>query len=385
VCIFKDIKYLIAGLRDPYARFFSASAMNIRLSSVQGKRYGTGVYVRRSFKLRNFSHVLHRVLTTMFKYAQQHRGGDSRDHRSIIRILRCSSVTPASSNALGLKKALYCLKHGIHIACAMIWCTEIASIEPFRGGENLSLTVGDILTVVNGKPTYTMTELSINDLLDRGDQQESIQVKFIKSPSGDEESGSAGGVSNVCITESYEVISRVSIMQPKSVCLDPSSVLRHRGPVVFSIQSFTDESLEEFRSLYWSWRRRCCRDGLIIDLRRNRGGVLHAAVEIAALFLERNTGIIELSDSRSSERHCSLNDGPDTGTPLLILTDRHTASASEVLAEALCSNQRGISVGEVTAGKNVVQVHLLTVDQCLYIPVLLCIYVLSGKYYSLLL
>ena len=62
-------------------------------------------------------------------------------------------------------------------------------------------------------------------------------------------------------------------------------------------------------------------------------------------------------DSGKIEREVSKNRNPIKDVSLLLLTDGQTASASEILAEALCENKRATSMGSRTVGKNVAQVQ----------------------------
>jgi carboxyl-terminal processing protease len=96
--------------------------------------------------------------------------------------------------------------------------------------------------------------------------------------------------------------------------------------------------------------------GLIIDLRNNPGGILQQAVSMADGFLEQ--GLIVSTRGRNStmQMEFSANEGewlPDT--PVIVLVDRGTASASEVFAGALQDHGRALIVGERTFGKGSVQ------------------------------
>jgi len=96
--------------------------------------------------------------------------------------------------------------------------------------------------------------------------------------------------------------------------------------------------------------------GLVIDLRNNPGGVLQGAVEMADGFLDE--GLIVTTRGRNSTMQMEFRAQPGQwlpGIPLLILVDRGSASASEVLAGALQDNGRAVIVGERTFGKGSVQ------------------------------
>jgi carboxyl-terminal processing protease len=96
--------------------------------------------------------------------------------------------------------------------------------------------------------------------------------------------------------------------------------------------------------------------GLVIDLRDNPGGVLQGAVELADGFLDE--GLIDTTRGRNSTMQMEFAARPGQwlpGTPLLILVDGGTASASEVFAGALQDHRRAVIVGERTFGKGSVQ------------------------------
>ena len=96
--------------------------------------------------------------------------------------------------------------------------------------------------------------------------------------------------------------------------------------------------------------------GLIIDLRNNPGGVLQPAVEMADGFLEE--GLIVSTRGRNATMQMEFTASAGEwlpGTPLIVLVDRGTASASEVLAGALQDHGRALILGERTFGKGSVQ------------------------------
>ncbi|MFO7527571.1 MAG: S41 family peptidase [Marinobacter sp.] len=97
-------------------------------------------------------------------------------------------------------------------------------------------------------------------------------------------------------------------------------------------------------------------DGLIIDLRNNPGGVLQAAVETADALLDG--GLIVYTEGRiqSSRLRFSAKSGDVmTGTPIVVLINGGSASASEILAGALQDHERAVIMGTQSFGKGSVQ------------------------------
>ena len=108
-------------------------------------------------------------------------------------------------------------------------------------------------------------------------------------------------------------------------------------------------------------------DGLILDLRNNGGGSLFEANALVNLFLGRGT-TVQVKDSKGNIQRLGERWGyPLFDKPLLILVNRLSASASEILAGAIQDYDRGIIVGTPTFGKGTVQsVDVLSLGQIKY-------------------
>ena len=96
-------------------------------------------------------------------------------------------------------------------------------------------------------------------------------------------------------------------------------------------------------------------DGLILDLRRNPGGALNTAVDIADEFLDKGIVLRERFGNGNERLYESTNKGLAEEVPLVVLIDEGSASASEVLAGAIQDEGRGILIGQTTFGKGTVQ------------------------------
>ncbi|WP_026103957.1 carboxyl-terminal processing protease CtpC [Anabaena sp. PCC 7108] len=94
--------------------------------------------------------------------------------------------------------------------------------------------------------------------------------------------------------------------------------------------------------------------GYILDLRGNPGGLLFSSVDIARMWLDK--GIIVSTIDRQGEQEREIARGRALTTkPLVVLVDKGSASASEILSGALQDNKRAILVGTQTFGKGLVQ------------------------------
>ncbi len=96
--------------------------------------------------------------------------------------------------------------------------------------------------------------------------------------------------------------------------------------------------------------------GLVLDLRNNPGGLVDPAVRCADLFLSGGTIVItEGRNRRNVEVQRAHEKGTEPGYPLIVLVNRGTASASEIVAGALQDNGRAVIMGTQTFGKGSVQ------------------------------
>ena len=96
--------------------------------------------------------------------------------------------------------------------------------------------------------------------------------------------------------------------------------------------------------------------GLVLDLRDNPGGMLHTAVAVADRFLASK--LVVYTESRNSAENLSLSTSPAErlkGVPMIVLVNRGSASASEIVAGALQDHGRAVILGEKTYGKGSVQ------------------------------
>jgi carboxyl-terminal processing protease len=96
---------------------------------------------------------------------------------------------------------------------------------------------------------------------------------------------------------------------------------------------------------------------LILDLRGNPGGLLDQAIEVASEFLPRGQVVVSVKGrTEYSQPFVYKSTGSEPATlPLVILINRNTASASEIVAGAIQDHGRGLIVGETSFGKGLVQ------------------------------
>ena len=120
------------------------------------------------------------------------------------------------------------------------------------------------------------------------------------------------------------------------------------------LDSFARNSAEEVHEVLVKLQKEGMR-GLVFDMRFNPGGLLTAATAIADYFI--SSGVIVSTKGRNTEEQVvkAHRAGTFSGFPMVILVNRYSASASEIVSACLQDHKRAIIVGERTWGKGSVQ------------------------------
>src|SRR5208282_3184531 len=96
--------------------------------------------------------------------------------------------------------------------------------------------------------------------------------------------------------------------------------------------------------------------GLVFDLRGNPGGLLSQAVEVCDHLLTKGQNIVSQRGRAYPDQNYTATHGNDGKTfPIVVLVNRGTASAAEIVSGALQDHDRALIVGETTFGKGLVQ------------------------------
>ena len=124
------------------------------------------------------------------------------------------------------------------------------------------------------------------------------------------------------------------------------------------ISNFGETTAEEMRAAVQELEKEGVR-GLVIDLRNNPGGLLLSAVEICDLFLEQGVIVSTKGRNHKDDVYEAKPEGtlllPADKHPMVVLVNRYSASASEIVSACLQDHGRAIVVGERSYGKGSVQ------------------------------
>lgn len=161
-------------------------------------------------------------------------------------------------------------------------------------------------------------------------------------------------VSRQGITESFSVPVTRQLVTIRNVTY---AGMLQDGIGYILVSGFTQNAGREVRDALHSLKQDQQLRGVIIDLRGNGGGLLNEAVNITNLFVERDQIVVNtkgrIPDRNSTHR--TLNEPLDTRIPLVVMVDRGSASASEIVAGAIQDLDRGVILGQRTFGKGLVQ------------------------------
>ena len=104
--------------------------------------------------------------------------------------------------------------------------------------------------------------------------------------------------------------------------------------------------------------------GLVVDLRGNPGGLLNAAVGVADHFLPKGSVVVSQYGRVSPKKiYTAYNGNHGRDYPMVVVVDRMSASAAEIVSGALQDHDRALILGEVTFGKGLVQTVFPTYDR----------------------
>ncbi len=215
---------------------------------------------------------------------------------------------------------------------------RVVIVEPPSIGspaEKRGLLAGDVITRINGEAIDDWTQDQVVDHL-RGPRGTTVEITVerpgIRTPiqfkvERDE-------IPIVTVPYAFEVKPGVGYIKIDRFSESTSDELKQQ------LDRFGDNKLS----------------GLILDLRDNPGGLLNQAIDVADFFVRRNGLIVSTKGRMPNSEHSYLAPTLEKiQVPLVVLINKHSASASEIVAGALQDHDRALIVGETSFGKGLVQ------------------------------
>jgi len=145
----------------------------------------------------------------------------------------------------------------------------------------------------------------------------------------------------------------IKITSVRSYIGDKSGVNGKVG--VIRIKSFSGTTAATVKTELESLKKQGAKN-FVLDLRGNPGGLLPGGVETASLFLDDSKEVVFVVNKNGVvDAQKTFTTGIDLDSPLVLLVDKNTASAAEVMTAALKENGRATVAGEQTFGKGIVQ------------------------------
>lgn len=212
---------------------------------------------------------------------------------------------------------------------------KVIVIAPFAGtpAYRAGIHPGDIIAAVDGKPTDNMSTGDVADLL-KGPKGTTVHITILRE-------GSDKPLEFAVVRDE---IPRYSV--DLHFMIKPGIGYLHISGFNETTEHEVSQALDEMGDL----------KGLILDLRQNPGGLLSEGVGVADKFLRKGQLIVSHHGRASSEkRYVATHGNSGKEYPLVVLVNRGTASAAEIVSGAIQDHDRGLIVGESTFGKGLVQ------------------------------
>jgi len=231
--------------------------------------------------------------------------------------------------------------HGIGVLVDLNDSQKLEVVRVFRGSpaEAGGIRAGDQIVSVDGR---SIVGLSLDEM-----------IALVRGPAG---TGVNLSIERPGADEPFDVVvTRAQIEIPLVEARMIGSDIAYVSLTSFDARA-TDQLAREIGSLLARNP-----NGLIFDLRSDPGGFLDQAIDVSDLFLDEGLVMIERNRDGSEQRFDSDSGDLAETIPLVVLVDRGSASASEIVAGAIQDRERGVLIGTLTFGKGSVQnVHTLS-------------------------
>ncbi|GAB6121327.1 S41 family peptidase [Dysgonomonas termitidis] len=227
---------------------------------------------------------------------------------------------------------------------------KVAITEPFEGkpADKAGLKAGDYILEIDGKDMTTCDKVE-------GEAFGRTLSNFVSSNL----KGQPGTSIQIKIERPGEKKPFIVKVVREKITIDPipyyGQITPSTGYINFS-PTFTDKSAMDVKKAFLDLKKQGV-TSLIFDLRQNGGGILEEAVQIVNLFVPKGKVVLSTKGKlKQLDRTYRTTLEPiDTEIPIVVLIDRGSASAAEIVAGSLQDMDRAVLIGERTYGKGLVQ------------------------------
>ncbi|MBW8749307.1 MAG: S41 family peptidase [Acidobacteria bacterium] len=212
---------------------------------------------------------------------------------------------------------------------------KIVVVAPFEGtpAYKAGIRPGDVIFSVDGKSTDGMDSAAVASLL-KGARGTHVSVVMVRE----------GSEKPLTFDLVRDEIPRYSV--DLAFQIKPGVGYIHVSSFMETTSHEVADALEKFGKV----------DGLVIDLRGNPGGLLKEAVAMSDKFLQKGQIVVsQKGRAFPDEVYRATRGEQGKSYPIVVLVNRNTASAAEIVSGALQDHDRALIVGETTFGKGLVQ------------------------------
>lgn len=212
---------------------------------------------------------------------------------------------------------------------------KIVVLAPMEGAPafRAGIRPGDVILDVDGKPTAKLDSTAVASML-KGPRGTHVSVTM----------GREGAPKPLTFDLVRDEIPRYSV--DLAFMVKPGIGYIHINGFMETTSRELQEALDKFGPNL---------QGLLIDLRGNPGGLLNEAVAVSDKFLQKGQVVVSQHGRAFQDQLYRAPKGSDAKYPIVILVNRNTASAAEIVSGALQDHDRALVVGETTFGKGLVQ------------------------------
>jgi carboxyl-terminal processing protease len=212
---------------------------------------------------------------------------------------------------------------------------KIVVLAPFEGTPSYRAGIrpGDVIVDIDGKSTDGLDSAGVASLL-KGPKGTHVSVTMTRE----------GSPKPLVFDLVRDEIPRYSV--DLAFMIRPGVGYIHVTNFMETTSREVGDALDKFGDL----------NGLVIDLRGNPGGLLNEAVGMADKFLQRGQIVVSQKGRAFPDQVYRVSHGEEGKKyPIVVLVNRNTASAAEIVSGALQDHDRALIVGETTFGKGLVQ------------------------------